>query len=251
MRYFLELSYSGKAYNGWQIQNNAPSVQQTLQEALSTILRVPTGVVGAGRTDTGVHAARYVAHFDADCPLDEPQRFCYHLNAILPGDIAVQDVRRVRDDAHARFDAVEREYKYYVSPRKDPFRREMVYQLIMPLDLNRMNEAAETLLGRQDFTSFSKLHSGNKTNICRVTQARWQEQRGCYVFTVAADRFLRNMVRAIVGTLLDVGRGKLSVEGFRAVIDGRARALAGTSAPPQGLFLTRVDYPDDIYVKQH
>ena len=229
MRYFLELSYSGKAYNGWQIQNNAPSVQQTLQEALSTILRVPTGVVGAGRTDTGVHAARYVAHFDAECPLEEPQRFCYHLNAILPWDIAVQDVRRVRDDAHARFDAVEREYKYYVSPRKDPFRRDVAYQLIMPLDLDRMNEAAETL----------------------VTRAQWREQDGCYVFTVAADRFLRNMVRAIVGTLLDVGRGKLSVEGFRAVIDGRDRALAGTSAPPQGLFLTRVDYPDDVYVKQH
>lgn len=226
-------------------------MQQTLQEALSTILRVPTGVVGAGRTDTGVHAARYVAHFDAECPLEEPQRFCYHLNAILPWDIAVQDVRRVRDDAHARFDAVEREYKYYVSPRKDPFRRDVAYQLIMPLDLDRMNEAAETLLGRQDFTSFSKLHSGNKTNICRVTRAQWQEQDGCYVFTVAADRFLRNMVRAIVGTLLDVGRGKLSVEGFRAVIDGRDRALAGTSAPPQGLFLTRVDYPDDVYVKQH
>ena len=179
MRYFLELSYSGKAYNGWQIQNNAPSVQQTLQEALSTILRVPTGVVGAGRTDTGVHAARYVAHFDAECPLEEPQRFCYHLNAILPWDIAVQDVRRVRDDAHARFDAVEREYKYYVSPRKDPFRRDVAYQLIMPLDLDRMNEAAETLLGRQDFTSFSKLHSGNKTNICRVTRAQWREQDGC------------------------------------------------------------------------
>ena len=251
MRYFLELSYSGKAYNGWQIQNNAPSVKQTLPEALSTILRVPTGVVGAGRTDTGVHAARYVAHFDAECPLEEPQRFCYHLNAILPWDIAVQDVRRVRDDAHARFDAVEREYKYYVSPRKDPFRRDVAYQLIMPLDLDRMNEAAETLLGRQDFTSFSRLHSGNKTNICRVTRAQWREQDGCYVFTVAADRFLRNMVRAIVGTLLDVGRGKLSVEGFRAVIDGRDRALAGTSAPPQGLFLTRVDYPDDVYVKQH
>ncbi len=150
MRYFLELSYSGKAYNGWQIQNNAPSVQQTLQEALSTILRVPTGVVGAGRTDTGVHAARYVAHFDAECPLEEPQRFCYHLNAILPWDIAVQDVRRVRDDAHARFDAVEREYKYYVSPRKDPFRRDVAYQLIMPLDLDRMNEALDYIEGNLD-----------------------------------------------------------------------------------------------------
>ena len=177
----MELSYSGKAYNGWQIQNNAPSVQQTLQEALSTILRVPTEwSVRDGRI-RGVHAARYVAHFDAECPLEEPQRFCYHLNAILPWDIAVQDVRRVRDDAHARFDAVEREYKYYVSPRKDPFRRDVAYQLIMPLDLDRMNEAAETLLGRQDFTSFSKLHSGNKTNICRVTRAQWREQDGCYV----------------------------------------------------------------------
>ena len=172
MRYVLELSYSGKAYNGWQIQNNAPSVQQTLQEALSTILRVPTGVVGAGRTDTGVHAARYVAHFDAECPLEGPQRFCYHLNAILPWDIAVQDVRRVRDDAHARFDAVEREYKYYVSPRKDPFRRDVAYQLIMPLDLDRMNEAAETLLGRQDFTSFSASFTFRVSANIRIFSAR-------------------------------------------------------------------------------
>ncbi len=249
MRYFLELSYLGKAYNGWQIQDNAPSVQQTLQEALSTVLRTPTSVVGAGRTDTGVHAIHYVAHFDSERPLEDSQRFCYHLNAVLPEDIAVCDVRCVRDDAHARFDAVEREYKYYVSPHKDPFRREVTYQLIMPLDLERMNEAAGMLLGQRDFTSFSKLHSGNKTNICRVTQARWQEQSDCYVFTVVADRFLRNMVRAIVGTLLDVGRGKLSVDEFRAVIDGCDRALAGTSAPPQGLFFTRVDYPDDVYMK--
>ncbi len=249
MRYFLELSYLGKAYNGWQIQDNAPSVQQTLQEALSTVLRTPTSVVGAGRTDTGVHAIHYVAHFDSERPLEDSQRFCYHLNAVLPEDIAVCDVRYVRDDAHARFDAVEREYKYYVSPHKDPFRREVTYQLIMPLDLERMNEAAGMLLGQRDFTSFSKLHSGNKTNICRVTQARWQEQSDCYVFTVVADRFLRNMVRAIVGTLLDVGRGKLSVDEFRAVIDGCDRALAGTSAPPQGLFFTRVDYPDDVYMK--
>ena len=246
MRYFLELSYLGKAYNGWQIQPNAPSVQETLQRALSTLLRTPTGVVGAGRTDTGVHAAFYVAHFDVGESLADPQRFCYHLNAILPADIAVQRVRRVNDEAHARFDATEREYKYYVSPRKDPFTRDVTYQLIMPLDLEKMNRAARTLLGEQLFTSFSKLHSGNKTDLCCVTKAEWNEVDGRYVFTIA-DSFLPNMVRAIVGTLIEVGRGKRSVEEFQAIIAGRDRALAGTSAPPQGLFLTRVDYPAEIY----
>lgn len=247
MRYFLELSYSGKAYNGWQIQPNAPSVQETLQRALSTLLRTPIGVVGAGRTDTGVHAAFYVAHFDVVEPLADTQRFCYHLNAILPADIAVQRVRWVSDEAHARFDATEREYKYYVSPQKDPFSRDVTYQLIMPLDLEKMNCAAQALLGEQLFTSFSKLHSGNKTDLCCVTKAEWNEVDGRYVFTIAADRFLRNMVRAIVGTLIEVGRGKRSVEEFKAIIAGRDRALAGTSAPPQGLFLTRVDYPAEIY----
>ena len=248
MRYFLELSYSGKNYNGWQIQPNAPSVQQTLQEGLSVILRTPTEVVGAGRTDTGVHASYYVAHFDTPESLGDKSRFCYHLNAVLPYDIAVRGLRRVRDDAHARFDATLREYKYYVSSRKDPFCRDTAYILTLPLDVERMNAAAALLPQYADFTSFSKLHSGNKTNICRVTEAVWRLEGEMLVFTVSADRFLRNMVRAIVGTLLDVGRGKLSVDGFRVVIEGRDRALGSTSAPPQGLFLSRVEYPENLYL---
>ena len=182
-------------------------------------------------------------------PIADPEDFCYHLNALLPYDIAVQRLRRVRNDAHARFDALEREYKYYISPRKNPFNRDTAYQLAWPLDLCRMNEAAALLPGEQDFTSFCKLHSDNKTNLCRIARAGWQRQDdGLLVFTIAADRFLRNMVRAVVGTLLDVGRGKLTAEDFRSVIAGRDRSLASSSAPPQGLFLSRVTYPETIYI---
>lgn len=249
MRYFLELSYHGKAYHGWQIQPNAPSVQQTLQEGLSTILRYPTEVVGAGRTDTGVHAAYYVAHFDVPEPVVDPQKFCYHLNAILPDDIAISGLRRVNDDAHARFDAMRREYKYYVSTVKDPFSNDTAYRWTLPLDVEAMNRAAALLLEQDDFTSFCKLHSDNKTNICHVTRAEWEIAGSKLVFTISADRFLRNMVRAVVGTLLDVGRGKLNHEEFRGVVDGRNRSLAGTSAPAHGLFLTGVGYPVEIYIE--
>lgn len=242
------MSYNGKAYNGWQIQNNAPSVQQTLQEALSTLLRMSVEVVGAGRTDTGVHARAYTAHFDVPGAVDDPEGFCYHLNALLPHDIAVQGLRPVRADAHARFDAVAREYKYYVSQTKNPFARDFAYMLTVPLDMEAMNRAAEVLLRTEDFTSFSKLHSNNKTNTCRVTRASWEREGDFLVFTITADRFLRNMVRAVVGTLLEVGRGKLTVEDMERIAAGRDRSLAGTSVPPQGLFLTDVQYPPDVYI---
>lgn len=248
MRYFLELAYNGKAYNGWQIQPNAPSVQQMLQEALSTLMRHAVEVVGAGRTDTGVHARHYVAHFDLPQPLEDPDRFHYHLNALLPWDIAVLGVRPVRDDAHARFDALEREYMYYVSTRKDPFSVDFSYQYTVSLDLERMNRAAALLLDTSDFTSFSKLHSDNKTAHCRVTRAGWEQEGTFLVFTIAADRFLRNMVRAVVGTLIEVGRGKTTVEDVERIIRGRDRCLAGTSVPPQGLFLTAVRYPESLYL---
>lgn len=249
VRYFIELAYNGKAYNGWQIQPNAPSVQQTFQEALSTILRQRVEVVGAGRTDTGVHASYYVAHFDLPEPVPGAlERFCYHLNALLPHDIAVSALRQVRADAHARFDAQEREYKYYISSTKNPFCRDTTSQLTWPLDMERMNVAAARLLVHDDFTSFSKLHSNNKTNVCDVRSAWWEQRDDLLVFTISADRFLRNMVRAVVGTLLEVGRGKMTSDEFEGVILGRDRALAGGSAPPQGLFLTRVNYPEDIYL---
>lgn len=246
MRYFLELSYKGTAYNGWQIQRNAPSVQGMIQQGLSTLLRADTAVTGAGRTDTGVHAAYYVAHFDTETGLDDPGSFRYHLNALLPHDIAVHRVVRVADEAHARFDAVEREYRYYIRREKDPFTRDLSWQLYTDLDLGAMNEAAALLTGYDDFTSFAKLHSANKTNICHISHAGWTQEGAQSIFTVRADRFLRNMVRALVGTLVDVGRGRLDVDDFRRVVESRNLALSSGSAPAQGLFLTDIRYPDHI-----
>lgn len=241
-RYFLSLSYNGKCYNGWQIQNNAPSLQQTIQRCLSTILRQDIGIVGAGRTDTGVHAAYYVAHFDMEGEISDTSDFVYHLNAILPDDISISKAERVEDGAHARFDAVSREYKYYISLSKNPFRREYSCRLPYPLDLEKMNIAAAALLDYEDFACFAKLHSNNKTTICHIEYAFWQQEDDMLIFNIRADRFLRNMVRAIVGTLIDVGRGKISMERFHEIIESGSRSSAGTSVPPQGLFLTDVKY---------
>jgi tRNA pseudouridine38-40 synthase len=243
MRYFLELSYNGSRYNGWQRQPEAPSVQQTLEEALSKYLREPIEVTGAGRTDTGVHAARYVAHFDCEVTLTDSADFVYHVNSILPWDIAVRSVAPVAATAHARFDATSREYTYCIVPHKNPFRRDTSWQYFVPLDLDAMNRAAEWLTQYDDFTSFAKLNSANKTNICHVTRARWERQSdGTLVFRIRADRFLRNMVRAIVGTLVDVGRGKISPERFRDIIEARDLSLASGGAPAAGLFLTDITY---------
>lgn len=244
MRYFIELSYKGTNYHGWQVQNNAPSVQGELQRALSAILRQDITVTGAGRTDTGVHALYYVAHFNIDAPIGDTRELCYHLNAMLPRDIAVKSIFRVKDDAHARFDAVEREYKYFMRGNKDPFSRETSWQYYVLLDVDAMNEAADWLLRFDDFTSFAKLDSGNKTNICRVTHAKWEREGDRLIFTIRADRFLRNMVRAIVGTLVDVGRGRISPAQFGELIAAKDLSLAGTSAPAQGLFLSNVVYPE-------
>lgn len=243
MRYFLELSYNGTKYNGWQRQPDAPSVQQTLEEALSIFLRGDIKVTGAGRTDTGVHAAYYTAHFDCGAEISNGSDFAYHVNSILPSDIAIKSLTRVADDAHARFDAVEREYTYYIVPFKDPFRRDFSWQYTVPLDIAAMNRAAGPLTEYDDFTSFAKLDSNNKTNICSVFSAAWvQAPDGTLVFRIRADRFLRNMVRAIVGTLADVGRGKLTPERFREIVEARDLSLASGGAPPQGLFLTDIKY---------
>lgn len=244
MRYFLRLSYSGARYNGWQRQPGAPSVQQTLEETLSRLLRENIEVTGAGRTDTGVHAAYYVAHFDCPAGIDDPADFLYHANSMLPPDIALQRIVRVADDAHARFDAAEREYTYHILPFKDPFRTATAWYYSVPLDLDAMNRAAESLLRCDDFTSFAKLNSGNKTNICHISAARWQRlESGELVFTIRADRFLRNMVRAIVGTLVDVGRGKITPERFEKIVRARDLSLSSGGAPARGLFLTGVAYP--------
>ena len=249
MRYFLEMRYHGAAYCGWQRQPDQPSVQQTLEQALATLLREPVSVTGAGRTDTGVNASYYVAHFDSPSPLADPCRMVYKLNFILPADIAVMGITPVGAEAHARFDACEREYRYYIEPAKNPFTRALTWQYFVPLDLERMNLAAALLPGFDDFTSFAKLNSNNKTNICRVHSAAWcRLDDGVLLFSIRADRFLRNMVRAVVGTLLEVGRGKLTVAGFRRVIDQKDRCKAGTSVPGNALFLVDVTYPEELFI---
>lgn len=243
MRYFAELSYKGTAYCGWQRQPNSPSVQQTIEEALSTILRESVEVVGAGRTDTGVHAAFYVAHFDTSRPIANPADFVYHLNALLPEDIAFGRIYEVDDDAHARFDATEREYRYYIEPRKNPFTRATSWQLTTPLDVEAMNRAAQVLLATEDFTTFAKLGSNNTNNICHIFRAEWIEiECGMLVFVFRANRFLRNMVRAVVGTLVDVGRGKITPEEFADIVASRNLSRSSSSAPAAGLFLTDVSY---------
>ena len=253
MRYFIELSYDGAAYCGWQRQPDAATVQQTLEKGLSTLLRESIEVVGAGRTDTGVNASYYVAHFDVEGGIKDCAQLAYKLNLILPHDIAVKRVREVRSEAHARFDAVEREYTYYISQRKNPFRRYSAWQYYVPLDVERMNEAAAALLEYDDFTSFAKLNSNNKTNICRVVRAEWrraERDEDLLIFTIRADRFLRNMIRAIVGTLVDVGRGRYTVEEFREILHSRDLSRSSAGAPAVGLFLSDVEYSEDVYIEK-
>lgn len=247
-RYFIYFSYDGAAYHGWQVQPNAITVQQVLEDALAKLVRQPVPLVGAGRTDAGVNAACMVAHGDFPCEVDCAQ-LVYKLNKILPPDIAVSDVRRVKDDAHARFDALSRRYNYRVVTAKSPFARRYACRVLPGVDFEAMNRAAEILYEYTDFTSFSKLHTDVKTNNCKVTFARWRQVGDNeWVFEIEADRFLRNMVRAIVGTLLLVGRGKLTLDGFRAVIENKARGEAGDSAMGEALFLVDVKYPDDIFL---
>lgn len=248
MRYFIYLEFDGSSYSGWQIQPHSPSVQQTLEESLALFLRHNVSVTGAGRTDAGVHASEMVAHFD----LDEPQDCSWiqnKLNGILPPDIAVHGIVPVRPDAHARFDALSRTYKYYVTLDKSAFHRNYSWFLPNEPDFELMNRASELLMKTADFTSFSKLHTDTRTNNCRVTAAGWERMPdGRRVFTITADRFLRNMVRAIVGTLMDVGRHKLTVDGFEKIIESRDRCSAGDSAPAQGLFLHKIIYPDNLFL---
>ena len=245
MRYFIHLAYNGANYAGWQIQPNAPSVQQALNEALSTILRAEIYVVGAGRTDTGVHARQMFAHFDCDLPF-ESSELAYRLNRFLPADIAIREIFLVADDAHARFSATSRSYQYFISPQKNPFASQTAWILERPLDVTLMNEAANLLLGEKDFGAFSKSNTQTKTNICNVTKAQWVTEGDFLVLHISANRFLRNMVRAIVGSLVDVGQNKTTVAGFQDIIDRKDRTLAGESAPAHGLYLTHVAYPKEI-----
>lgn len=244
MRYFIYLSYDGTAYHGWQVQPNGKSVQGTLQQALSTLLRTEIAVTGAGRTDAGVHARMMVAHFDAEL-LISTRDLVYRLNGILPHDIAISDVRPVSQDLHARFSATSRTYHYYVHTVKSPFLRDSSWRLVHEPDFGAMNEAAKTLFDYTDFTSFSKVNTDTKTNICHIMRAEWvQLDEHEWRFEIQADRFLRNMVRAIVGTLMMVGRGDCTVQDFRDIIEKKDRCAAGDSVPARGLFLVDVTYPE-------
>lgn len=244
MRYFVQLSYFGKNYHGWQIQPNASSVQEALNEALSTICNAEIYVVGAGRTDTGVHAREMWAHFDVENEL--PKNTLHRINRYLGPDIAVHRFLPVADEAHVRFDATERSYEYHLVQEKNPFLKDKAWHCPYPLDVRRMNKAAEYLFNHVDFTSFSKSRTQTKTNNCKIKSAYWEQQPDRLVFHITADRFLRNMVRAIVGTLVNIGRGKQPIESINEIIEAKDRSLAGESAPAHGLFLTRVQYPKDV-----
>lgn len=245
-RYFIHLAYNGANYCGWQTQPELPTVQLTFEEALSTLLREKIAVVGCGRTDTGVHASDFYAHFDSESEIDGEQ-LTFKLNSYLPADLAVFEIFKVKENAHARFDATARTYQYHVSDRRLPFRQGLYSRIYFSPDIQVMNEASKVLMEYEDFTSFAKLHTQVKTNICHLSLAHWDTVGEELVFTIRSNRFLRNMVRSVTGTLLDVGRGKLSIDALRRIIEQKDRCAAGVSMPPQGLFLTKVDYNfDDI-----
>jgi tRNA pseudouridine38-40 synthase len=246
-RYFIYLAYNGSNYCGWQNQPNGISVQQKIEEALHTLLRKPLPITGAGRTDAGVHARLMVAHFDWEGETVDWSMLTERLNCLLPPDISISKIVPVSSGAHARFDALSRTYNYYVCKEKDPFHYPFHYRIASFLDFEKMNETAAILSEYIDFTSFSKLHTDVATNNCKVMQAGWKQEKNGWVFTIQADRFLRNMVRAIVGTLLEVGRGKLSLEGFRQVIESKNRGKAGTSVPGNALFLVDIEYPLSVF----
>jgi len=247
MRYFITFSYDGTNFHGSQTQPNGNTVQAEMEAAFATILRVPVALTFAGRTDAGVHAEKMVAHFD--WPDKLPANLGARLNNLLPASIAVIDIRRVKDDAHARFDALERTYRYRITTRKDPFLYINHARVAKGLDFEAMNKAAQLLLGQQDFASFCRAHTDAKTTICDVREARWvQESETEAYFVISANRFLRNMVRAVVGTLFEVGKGKMTASQFKAVIDAKDRCRAGHSAPAEGLSLVEIIYPKNIYL---
>ncbi len=244
MRYFIYLSYDGTDYHGWQIQPDAVSVQGEIERCLSTILRRKTPIVGAGRTDTGVHARMMAAHFETESAIDHEQTG-FRLNRMVPQDIAIHRIVPVPDDMHARFSATSRTYRYYIHTRKSPFLRKYSLETHYNLDFDAMNKAGEYLLTVKDFATFCKAGSDVKTTFCDVRTAKWVETApGEWYFEITADRFLRNMVRAVVGTLVDVGRGRLSLEDFRKAVEAHRRSAARESMPAHALFLEEVTYPD-------
>lgn len=248
-RYFIFISFKGTSYHGWQVQPNSVTVQKTLDEALTRVLGEEIATTGAGRTDTGVHALFFCAHFDSNSPdLSIKKNLVYRLNRYLPDDISVTTIKKVVPDANARYSAISRTYRYYISQTKDPFWKESNWYLHGNIDIAAMNKACALLIINSDFTSFSRLHSDTKTNICKLYNAVWEEADNCLIFSIKADRFLRNMVRAIVGTMVDIGFGKLSLKEFEEVILAKDRCRAGKSAPAKGLFLADIEYPEEVFV---
>lgn len=251
MRYFIEFEYNGANYHGWQYQPNAISVQEVMEQSLGMLLRQPTPVTAAGRTDTGVHARKMVAHFDTAEPLADASALAFKLNGLLPEDIAIHQIRAVKPDAHARFDATSRTYEYWLTQRKSAFTDKLVTRTYFQLDFERMNDACEVLLEEKDFASFCKAHTDVKTTFCDVRRAYWRKAEGMpdtWIFTIEADRFLRNMVRATVGTLIQVGRGLLSKDDLRRILHEKSRCAAGQSMPADGLYLVDITYPEELYL---
>lgn len=249
MRYFVELAYNGKAYHGWQTQPNATSVQQVLENGLSTLLANPISITGAGRTDTGVHATQMFAHFDCNTNFDV-ENLVYRLNAFLPSDISIQSIFKVKPEAHARFDATKRSYLYRISLEKNPFTTDFAYFFRAKMDLNVMNQACKILFEYNDFQCFSKSNTDVKTYNCKITRANWKQEGNELHFAITADRFLRNMVRAIVGTMIEIGLRKISVSDLHEIIKSKNRGNAGYSVPAHGLYLTTIEYPKEIKLNE-
>lgn len=241
MRYFIELAYKGTNYHGWQYQPDASSVQETLDKALSVLLRTSIEIVGAGRTDAGVHARQMFAHFDCEVDFEVPN-LVHKLNSYLPKDIVIFNIYKVHNDAHARFDATKRTYEYHIHTFKNAFECNDSWQYGLPLNVEKMNEACEILFNHTDFECFSKVNTDVNTFNCKIYEAHWQQNDEQLVFTISADRFLRNMVRAIVGTMINIGLGKISLDDFIQIIESKDRNKAGFSVPAHGLYLTKVEY---------
>lgn len=249
MRYFFEIAYRGGNYNGWQSQINAQGIQTVVEQALSKLLQVETKIVGSGRTDTGVHCEQQFFHSDIEKPF-EAEHLLLKLNIYLPKDIVIRSIRKVKPDASARYDAVERTYRYQITRVKDPFLEGLAWHYFKPVDIQTMNKAAALLLGEHDFECFSKVNTDVNHFLCDIKKVEWKEDGEMLYFTITANRFLRAMIRSVVGTLLDVGTGKTSLKEFQSIIKSKDRKRAGANVPPQGLYLTKVKYPTTIFIKE-
>lgn len=247
IRYFIKLAFDGTQYHGWQIQDNAHTVQQEITTALSTILRTNTELTGCGRTDAGVHASEYYAHFDSETELADTEKLTFHLNAMLPDDITIFFIKKVDEKLHARFSAIKRTYKYFINRNKNPFNRSFEYLHHKEYNTEAMNAACKALMKQTDFSCFSKSHTEVNNNNCRIYEAYWVYSGSQLIFTITANRFLRNMVRAIVGTMLEIGSEKIGLTEFRKILENGNRSDAGVSMPARGLFLHKVIYPDGSF----